>query len=60
MFKAYGCKVMSIGFVADTGKAMVWCGPMVASAITQMLRYVEWGLLDVLGVDMPQGTETRN
>ena len=54
--EAYGCKVMSIGFVVDAGKAMVWRGPMVASAITQMLRDVAWGPLDVLVVDMPPGT----
>jgi ATP-binding protein involved in chromosome partitioning len=54
--EAYGCKVMSIGFVVDPGKAMVWRGPMVASAITQMLRDVDWGRLDVLVVDMPPGT----
>jgi ATP-binding protein involved in chromosome partitioning len=54
--EAYGCKVMSIGFVVEATKAMVWRGPMVASAITQMLRDVEWGQLDVLVVDMPPGT----
>ena len=54
--EAYGCKVMSIGFVVDAGKALVWRGPMVASAITQMLRDVAWGPLDVLVVDMPPGT----
>jgi len=54
--EAYGCKVMSMGFVVEPEKAMVWRGPMVASAITQMLRDVEWGALDVLVVDMPPGT----
>jgi ATP-binding protein involved in chromosome partitioning len=53
---AYGCKVMSIGFVVDVDKALVWRGPMVASAITQMLRDIAWGQLDVLIVDMPPGT----
>ena len=52
----YGCQVMSIGFLVDAGKAMIWRGPMVASAITQMLRDVAWGQLDVLVVDMPPGT----
>jgi ATP-binding protein involved in chromosome partitioning len=54
--EAYGCKVMSIGFVVDVDKALVWRGPMVASAITQMLRDIAWGQLDVLIVDMPPGT----
>ena len=54
--EAYGCKVMSIGFVVDTEIALVWRGPMVASAITQMLRDIAWGPLDVLIVDMPPGT----
>jgi ATP-binding protein involved in chromosome partitioning len=54
--EAYGCKVMSIGFVVDVDKALVWRGPMVASAITQMLRDIAWGALDVLIVDMPPGT----
>ena len=54
--EAYGCKVMSIGFVVDTDTALVWRGPMVASAITQMLRDIAWGQLDVLVVDMPPGT----
>jgi ATP-binding protein involved in chromosome partitioning len=54
--EAYGCKVMSMGFVVDADKAMIWRGPMVASAITQMMRDVAWGPLDVLVVDMPPGT----
>ena len=54
--EAYGCKVMSIGFVVDADKALVWRGPMVASAITQMLRDIAWGPLDLLIVDMPPGT----
>ena len=52
----YGVKVMSIGFVVDEAKALVWRGPMVMGAITQMLRDVAWGPLDVLVVDMPPGT----
>jgi ATP-binding protein involved in chromosome partitioning len=54
--EAYGCKVMSIGFVVETDTAMIWRGPMVASAITQMLRDIAWGALDVLVIDMPPGT----
>ena len=52
----YGVKVMSIGFVVDEAKALIWRGPMVMGAITQMLRDVAWGPLDVLVVDMPPGT----
>jgi ATP-binding protein involved in chromosome partitioning len=52
----YGLKVMSIGFLVEEETPMIWRGPMVMSAITQMLREVEWGKLDVLVVDMPPGT----
>jgi ATP-binding protein involved in chromosome partitioning len=52
----YGLTVMSIGFLIDEETPMIWRGPMVMSAITQMLREVEWGNLDVMVVDMPPGT----
>jgi ATP-binding protein involved in chromosome partitioning len=52
----HGVKVMSIGFMVDEETPMIWRGPMVQSAITQMLRDVNWGPLDVLVVDMPPGT----
>lgn len=52
----YGVKVMSMGFLVDEETAMIWRGPMVQSAILQMLREVAWGDLDVLVVDMPPGT----
>lgn len=52
----YGLKIMSIGFLIDEETPMIWRGPMVISAITQMLRDVEWGKLDILVVDMPPGT----
>jgi ATP-binding protein involved in chromosome partitioning len=52
----HGLAVMSIGFLVDEDTPMIWRGPMVISAITQMLREVEWGKLDVLVVDMPPGT----
>lgn len=52
----FGLAIMSIGFLVDEDTAMVWRGPMVMSAITQMLREVAWGRLDVLVVDMPPGT----
>ncbi len=52
----YGLSVMSIGFLIDEETPMIWRGPMVMSAITQMLREVDWGKLDVMVVDMPPGT----
>ena len=52
----YGVKCMSMGFLVDEDTPMIWRGPMVMSAIEQMLRDVEWGELDVLVVDMPPGT----
>jgi len=52
----YGLKVMSMGFLVDEDTAMIWRGPMVISALNQMLREVAWGELDVLVVDMPPGT----
>ena len=52
----YGLTVMSIGFIVDEETPMIWRGPMVISALTQMLREVEWGNLDVMVVDMPPGT----
>src|SRR4051794_3080377 len=52
----FGVKVMSIGFLVEEDLAMIWRGPMVISAITQMLRQVAWGDLDILVVDLPPGT----
>jgi ATP-binding protein involved in chromosome partitioning len=52
----YGMNVMSIGFLIEEETPMIWRGPMVMSALTQMLREVEWGQLDVMVVDMPPGT----
>ena len=52
----YGVKVMSMGFLVDEDTPMIWRGPMVISALNQMLKEVEWGELDVLVVDMPPGT----
>lgn len=52
----FGIKVMSMGFLVEEETPMIWRGPMVISALTQMLREVAWGDLDVLVVDMPPGT----
>jgi ATP-binding protein involved in chromosome partitioning len=52
----FGVKVMSIGFLVEEDLAMIWRGAMVISAITQMLREVAWGELDILVVDLPPGT----
>jgi ATP-binding protein involved in chromosome partitioning len=54
--KRFGLAIMSIGFLVEEETAMIWRGPMVMSAITQMLRDVVWGTLDILVVDMPPGT----
>ncbi|MCK1300464.1 Mrp/NBP35 family ATP-binding protein [Bradyrhizobium sp. 24] len=54
--KRFGLAIMSIGFLVEEETAMIWRGPMVMSAVTQMLRDVAWGQLDVLVVDMPPGT----
>lgn len=58
--QAFGLKVMSIGFLVAEDTPMIWRGPMVISALTQLLREVAWGTdddpLDVLVVDMPPGT----
>jgi ATP-binding protein involved in chromosome partitioning len=57
---AWGLKVMSIGFIVDEGRAMIWRGPMVSSAVRQMIQDVRWGTdeapLDILVVDLPPGT----
>jgi ATP-binding protein involved in chromosome partitioning len=52
----YGLRTMSMGYLVDEGTAMIWRGPMIQSALLQMLREVAWGDLDVLVVDMPPGT----
>ena len=57
---AHGIRLMSIGFLVDEGKAMIWRGPMASSAVRQMIHDVAWGSeaapLDVLAVDLPPGT----
>jgi ATP-binding protein involved in chromosome partitioning len=52
----YGMAVMSMGFLIAEDAPMIWRGPMVHSAITQLFRDVDWGVLDVLVVDLPPGT----
>ena len=52
----YGMRTMSIGYIVAEDTPMIWRGPMVSSALEQMLRDVQWGELDVLVVDMPPGT----
>ncbi|MEQ8394842.1 Mrp/NBP35 family ATP-binding protein [Thalassobaculum sp.] len=52
----HNIKCMSIGFLVAEDTPTIWRGPMVMSALEQMLRDVEWGALDVLVVDMPPGT----
>ncbi|WAC27095.1 Mrp/NBP35 family ATP-binding protein [Ancylobacter sp. SL191] len=54
--QAFGLKVMSIGFLVDEETPMIWRGPMVMSAISQLLKEVNWAPLDILVVDMPPGT----
>ena len=52
----FGVEVASIGFLVDEGTAMIWRGPMVMSALTQLLREVSWSETDVMVIDMPPGT----
>lgn len=54
--EAHGLKFMSIGLMVDEGTPMIWRGPMVMSALQQMLHDVAWAPLDVLVLDMPPGT----
>jgi MinD superfamily P-loop ATPase len=52
----YGIKIMSLGFLVREDEAVVWRGPMVQSALTQMLNDSTWAPLDILVIDMPPGT----
>jgi ATP-binding protein involved in chromosome partitioning len=52
----YGVKLMSMGLLVPDDTAMIWRGPMVQSALTQMLDAVAWGVLDVIIIDLPPGT----
>ena len=52
----HGLAVMSMGFIADENTPVVWRGPLLAQAVQQFLRQVEWGELDCLFIDLPPGT----
>jgi ATP-binding protein involved in chromosome partitioning len=54
--EAFGLHCMSIGFLVPETQAMIWRGPMVMGALTQMLGQVVWGALDVMVIDLPPGT----
>ena len=54
--EAHGVKAMSIGFLVDAEQPMVWRGPMVTQALSQLLSETDWGTLDYLVIDMPPGT----
>ena len=54
--EAHGVKLMSIGFILEPEKALIWRGPLVAQLITQFLNDVDWGELDYLVLDLPPGT----
>ncbi len=54
--EAHGVRIMSIGFILDPEKALIWRGPMVSQLITQFLNDVDWGELDYLIIDLPPGT----
>jgi ATP-binding protein involved in chromosome partitioning len=54
--QAHGIKALSMGMMTDPAKAIIWRGPMAASAMTQMVEQGDWGVLDVLVIDLPPGT----
>ena len=54
--EAHGVRVMSIGFLLDPNRALIWRGPLVTQLINQFLNDVEWGQLDYLIIDLPPGT----
>jgi len=54
--EAWGIQVMSMGMLMDEESPVIWRGPMVVSALMQLVRETDWGALDVLVLDMPPGT----
>ncbi len=52
----HGIKALSMGMMTDPKKAIIWRGPMASSALVQMVEQADWGVLDVLVIDMPPGT----
>lgn len=54
--QAHGMAVMSIGFLMDTDQALIWRGPMVQTAVYQLLRDVDWTGCDIMIIDLPPGT----
>lgn len=54
--EAGGVKIMSIGFMVDRDKALVWRGPMTHGVVKQFIEQVDWGELDYLVIDLPPGT----
>jgi ATP-binding protein involved in chromosome partitioning len=54
--EAHGLKLMSIGFLVEPDQALIWRGPMLHGALTQLVRDVNWGALDYLILDLPPGT----
>lgn len=53
---SYGIEINSVGFMIDPGEPMIWRGPLVAQALTQLLNQTAWHDLDYLVIDMPPGT----
>ena len=53
---AHGIKALSMGMMTDPEKAVIWRGPMASSALMQMVEQTDWGVLDVLVIDLPPGT----
>ncbi len=54
--EAHGIKLMSLGFMLEEGAPVIWRGPMISGALSQLLNDVDWGELDYLLIDMPPGT----